>query len=666
METVQPYLDYFSSNPSWAIVVIFLISFGEALLIIGLFVPSTVVLVGAGMLVGSGHLPFWPVFIATAVGAIAGDQVSYWAGRFYGNRLKDMWPLNKYPQLVAKGEDFVRAHGGKSIAIGRFVPGVKAVVPGIVGMLGMSQMFFLIVNVTSGLFWTAAHVFPGMLLGQGLALAGDLSGRLAIVLLELLIILAVASWVIRLLAAATYSRLGRAQQSLSVRAKSSSSALLRRFGRAVAPTNPRSVFVVIFSAIMLAALAALVIFAINLISNNALPNGDLAVMTLMHELRNAPADQFIIPITMLGDALVLWSLMAVMLLWLLWRRAWRAALAAVVVIAAGKFATLLLDYKLAMRQPIEYYVGVDQFDFNSGHVAVTAITFGLLAALVGQSMGRWSRAVVIAICSLLVIAIAYSRVYLGVQWFSGTVAGLLFGAMMVAAFGVVIEAIPPRRLKPLGLLAASLAAFIVVGFFHIQRDFARAEAQYAPPQRLYVMKQDDWLNSAWKNLQARRIDLAGRQEEKFVLQWAGQLEDLDRGLAAGGWKKTERWAWKDSFQYLDLNAKLEEAAPRPALHEGLMAKLTMVKPLPDTADVRLVLRAYKTEAVVTSDGTSRPVYLVSLTEERLLKRLHTYTVPVLSEPKTDQLAALKQQLAALPQVLSQDYPDRALTLYWPK
>ena len=62
MDHLQPYLDYFAQNPSWAIIVVFLIAFGEALLIIGLFVPSTAVLVGAGILVGSGHLPFWPVF----------------------------------------------------------------------------------------------------------------------------------------------------------------------------------------------------------------------------------------------------------------------------------------------------------------------------------------------------------------------------------------------------------------------------------------------------------------------------------------------------------------------------------------------------------------------------------------------------------------------------
>ena len=45
LDYIQPYLDYFTANPEWALVIIFLIALGEALLIIGLFVPSTAILV---------------------------------------------------------------------------------------------------------------------------------------------------------------------------------------------------------------------------------------------------------------------------------------------------------------------------------------------------------------------------------------------------------------------------------------------------------------------------------------------------------------------------------------------------------------------------------------------------------------------------------------------
>ena len=72
---VQPILDYLSQNPATAWAIIFLVSMGEALFVVGLVVPSTAVLVGAGTLVGLGKLQFWPVFLMTILGAIAGDAI---------------------------------------------------------------------------------------------------------------------------------------------------------------------------------------------------------------------------------------------------------------------------------------------------------------------------------------------------------------------------------------------------------------------------------------------------------------------------------------------------------------------------------------------------------------------------------------------------------------
>src|SRR5690606_35371024 len=42
--------------------------------------------------------------------------------------------------------------------------GVKAVVPGIAGMMGMPYRWFSIINVSSAFAWAAAHILPGMLL----------------------------------------------------------------------------------------------------------------------------------------------------------------------------------------------------------------------------------------------------------------------------------------------------------------------------------------------------------------------------------------------------------------------------------------------------------------------------------------------------------------------
>ena len=647
MDYIQPYLDYFSAHPDWAIALIFLIAFGEALLIIGLFVPSTAVLVGAGILVGTGHLPFWPVFLATAIGAIAGDQVSYWAGKLFGERLKTLWPLSRYPQLVARGEDFVRQHGGKSIAIGRFVPGVKSVVPGIVGMFGMNQVYFLIVNFSSGLVWTAAHVFPGILIGQGLAFAGELSGRLVVVLLVLLVILAVTGYLIRLLVAGVSPFLNRGLARVSAWAASHKSRSMQRFARAVAPDNPRSTLVVLFAAIVVTGVIGLANMILRQTSNDAVSNMDMSVFNLMQEMRNAPADELMIVLTMLGDGLVLTALAAAIIIWLVWHKSYRAAIAALIAITAGKLFVPILKYGIQRPRPVELYSGAEAFSFPSGHATMAALIFGVLAVLVSHSMGRWGRALVYAICAILVVAIAYSRVYLGAHWLSDVAGGLLFGTVMAAAFGVAIEAIPPRRVKPLGLFGASLIVFMLAGAYHVSSGYVRAEETYAPPRQQTALAEADWRDKEWSRLPLHRIDLGGSHAaEDFVAQYAGELDSIRRTFEAAGWTSTPKWTWRDSLPYMNPNAVLPDLAPRPALHEGLKSRLTLIRMVDGDPSQRLVLRVFKTDFAVKEHGAGQNIHLVSLTREQLRRGLYLYAIPSPVPASDADLADFHTVLAA--------------------
>lgn len=646
MDYIKPYLDYFSANPEWALVIIFLISMGEALLIIGLFVPSTAVLVGAGILVGTGHLSFWPVIIATAVGCILGDQVSYWAGRLFGERLKTMWPLNLYPQLVVKGEDFVRQHGGKSIAIGRFVPGVKSVVPGIVGMFGMNQLFFIFVNVTSGIFWSFAHIVPGVLIGQGLAFAGELSGRLLVVLLVLLVVLALAGYVIRLAAAGVSPFLNHLLYRVSAWARGRRGRSWQRFARAVSPDNPRSVMIVLFAAIAFTGLIALANLAVRAASGSAMSNMDVSLATLMRESRNAPADEIMTVITMMGDTVVMTALALAVLGWLVWHKAYRAAWAAGIAIVAAKFFELAMKLGIQRARPIELsYSGASVFSFPSGHATMAAVIFGILAVLVSHSMGRWGRALVYAICAVLVVAIAYSRLYLGAHWLSDVLAGLLFGVVMMAAFGVAIEAIPPRRIKPVGLFAMALVVFLVAGALHVATGFGRASEMYAMPERQILVPVSQWVESDYAKLPARRIDLAGRAEEDFIAQFAGDLDHLARQLQAAGWTATPVWTWRQSLPYLNPNASLPDLAPRPALHEGLKARLTLTRDGGTGEQGREVLRIYKTGLAVAEGASYMPIYLVSLTREVMSNGYDLYAIPAQRPASEADIAELRAVLA---------------------
>jgi hypothetical protein len=216
---------------------------------------------------------------------------------------------------------------------------------------------------------------------------------------------------------------------------------------------------------------------------------------------------------------------------------------------------------------------------------------------------------------------------------------------MVAAFGVAIEAIPPRRIRPLGLLGATFIAFVAAGALNISNNFYKAEKFYAAPEQSYSMVPAEWESTAWLELPARRIDLAGKPEEQFIMQWAGSLDGLQKVLVSRGWVYSPKWTWRDSISYLDPNAVLGSVAPRPALHLGLKAKLTMTLALNGETNRRLVMRAYKTNANLKSANAGTPIFLVSLTQESLRKSLQAYVVPTLVAAKAEQVAEFVMDMA---------------------
>lgn len=151
-----------SANFWLAMLFIFLVCIGEAVFIAGLLVPSMPILLLTGGIIAQGGLPFWPIFLVASLGAIIGDAISYFVGYWLKDRIKTLWPFKHHLGLIEKGELFFARHGGKAIFIGRFITGVKAVIPGVAGMMGMNYAYFTLINVVSAFVWAAAHILPGM------------------------------------------------------------------------------------------------------------------------------------------------------------------------------------------------------------------------------------------------------------------------------------------------------------------------------------------------------------------------------------------------------------------------------------------------------------------------------------------------------------------------
>jgi membrane protein DedA with SNARE-associated domain len=158
---IDPVITFARDNAVWAPPIVFALAFAESLAFISLLIPAWGALVALGALVGSSGLNFWPVWIAGSLGAAFGDWLSYWIGLKLEYRVQHIWPLSRHPDLIPRGEAFMRTWGVAGIFIGRFFGPLRAAVPLIAGIFEMPFWRFQIANFASAFVWAAVLLTLG-------------------------------------------------------------------------------------------------------------------------------------------------------------------------------------------------------------------------------------------------------------------------------------------------------------------------------------------------------------------------------------------------------------------------------------------------------------------------------------------------------------------------
>jgi membrane protein DedA with SNARE-associated domain len=140
---------------------VFALAFGESLAFVSLLIPAWAALLGIGALIASGALDFWTIWIAASLGAAFGDWLSYWIGGKLEYSVQHMWPLSRHPDLIPRGEAFVKKWGAVGIFVGRFFGPLRASVPLVAGIFEMPYWRFQIANFTSAFVWAAVLLTLG-------------------------------------------------------------------------------------------------------------------------------------------------------------------------------------------------------------------------------------------------------------------------------------------------------------------------------------------------------------------------------------------------------------------------------------------------------------------------------------------------------------------------
>lgn len=407
----------------------------------GLPLPGESALLLAAAYAGAGHLSIVGVIAAAAVAAVLGDTMGYWFGRRGGRPLIQRYGrwLRLDESKLQWIEDFFARHGPRTVFFGRFVGVLRTYAALFAGISHMHYGTFLRYNAAGGLLWATLFGMLGYLFGQYLGVVEQIVRDAGWIILGLVGILLVAALAWRWMArhqeriVAAWQRLLAAP--MVARARARYAPQLRWLRQRLTPGQYLGLHLTLG---LLAAAAFAWLFGgvlEDVIAHDPLTRFDQTLAATLHGWATPAATTITVIISALGESVVVVLAVIVTALYA-WRRQWLHVGTWLVALAGAAALNAWLKYLVARPRPIfaRPLIAETGSSFPSEHALIAVVAYGLLAYFAVLLLRSWkARTAMICAAGGLVAVICFSRLYLGVNYFSDVVGGIAAGGVWLSS-----------------------------------------------------------------------------------------------------------------------------------------------------------------------------------------------------------------------------------------
>lgn len=160
--------------------------------------PGETLLIAGAVFAGLGKLNLIVVALVGFAAAVFGDNIGFLIGRVGGRRF--VLKVGRYVWItdarLAKAEKVYARHGGKIVAVARFIEGLRQLNGILAGISEMTWPRFLAFNALGAALWVALWSSVGYLAGNNIGVISAEIGRIELIALGLLVVVA-AVWIVR-------------------------------------------------------------------------------------------------------------------------------------------------------------------------------------------------------------------------------------------------------------------------------------------------------------------------------------------------------------------------------------------------------------------------------------------------------------------------------------
>lgn len=674
----------------WGYWLVLLAALLESLVLVGVVVPGAVLVVFAGFLSSQGYLDIGDLIWFAAIGAILGDGISYYLGtkgtRFFHN--ENRWLKADH---LESGKQFFHKHGSKSIFLARFVGPLRAIVPFVAGISGMKKSRFLFWNIISAFLWSASHLLAGYFFGNAFTAIEVWSTRVGYAIGAILVFF-VLIYVIRFITVkhgrqiaefirSVFSSIGNAISSNPDVQK-----LVKRypifFGFIKTRTNRTSFFGLPLTLIVVGFVYVLTLFLgiiQDVLASDVIVVADLRIANLLEYFRSPELIKVFLWITLLGKLqIIIGSAIIVSLILWLWKKRDYIMYLWLALMADGIFSYLgkLLIHR---DRPLNPVYLENSFSFPSGHAMVSVIFYGFLAYIFIRHIKNWKTKVnIFFACLVVILAIGFSRLYLGVHFVSDVWGGYLLGFLILTTAMALYEWRRWRKgsaehehiVVTKNIKMATAGLVLVNAIFYI--GFA---SQYKPPivipAQAVIQSVDGDISTYFSDHKIPKYSetLIGNPQEPLGFIFLAKDDiSLTQSFEKAGWSSANRVSIKSVAKIAEaavLRRQYLNAPMTPSFWNAAVNDFGFEKPTQsNSVDERHHIRIWKTN--LTQDGLS--VYVGTASLDTAIKWLVTHRIsPDIDTEKSFVIDSLKlvseignvQEIQFVDPVLGQNFSSDA-------
>lgn len=134
---------------------------------IGIPFPAETTLTVSGFEWTTGAFKLFPLLFAAAMGNIVGSSIAYLIGRLLGRPVIERFGryVGITHERLDKANHTFHKYQGWVVIIGKFIAGIRVLIPYLAGINKMNFTLFTIVNAISAFLWACAFIVLGRYIG---------------------------------------------------------------------------------------------------------------------------------------------------------------------------------------------------------------------------------------------------------------------------------------------------------------------------------------------------------------------------------------------------------------------------------------------------------------------------------------------------------------------